>query len=258
MFQFYWYIYNKKTDQIRKEETMEEFRKKMKQYAKEIEIELTEKQIDQFYTYMQLLLEWNQKINLTAIIKPEEIVLKHFIDSLTIAKQIQKNVKLVDVGTGAGFPGIPLKIIRNDIEVTLVDSLNKRIHFLEAVIEQLELTKIQAIHARVEEFGKNKAYREKFDCVTSRAVANLSTLAEYVLPLAKVNGCCICMKGAKVEEELEQSKKAISILGGRIEAVDCFELPQSDMARSVVMLCKEKQTPLKYPRKAGTPSKEPL
>lgn len=237
---------------------MEEFREKIKQYAKKIEIELTERQIEQFYTYMQLLLEWNQKINLTAITKPEEIVLKHFIDSLTIAKQIQKNVKLVDVGTGAGFPGIPLKIIRDDIEVTLVDSLNKRIHFLEEVITQLELTKIQAVHARVEEFGKNKTYREKFDCVTSRAVANLSTLAEYVLPLAKVGGCCVCMKGSKVEDELEQGKKAISILGGRLEKVDCFELPESDMGRSVVVLYKEKVTPLKYPRKAGVPSKEPL
>lgn len=237
---------------------MEEFRKEMKQYAKEIEIELTETQINQFYTYMELLLEWNQKINLTAITNPKEIILKHFIDSLTIAKHVKKNAKLVDVGTGAGFPGIPLKIIREDVEITLLDSLNKRILFLEEVIKQLKLTKIQAIHARVEEFGKNKNGREKFDCATSRAVANLSTLAEYVLPLVKIDGCCICMKGSKIEEELEQSKKAISILGGRIEKVDCFSLPRSDIRRSIIVLYKEKITPLKYPRKAGLPSKEPL
>ncbi len=237
---------------------MEEFSQKMKEQAKEIGILLEEKQINQFYQYMQLLLEWNQKINLTAITKPEEIILKHFIDSVTIAKYIEKNAKVVDVGTGAGFPGIPLKILREDIEITLLDSLNKRVSFLKEVIEQLSLSKIEAVHFRAEEFGKNPKYRENFDCATSRAVANLSTLSEYLIPLVKVKGICISMKGSEVEEEIEQSKKAISVLGGNIEAIDKFQLPFSDMDRNIIILRKVKNTPTKYPRKAGMPAKEPI
>ena len=234
----------------------EEFSEKIKEYANEIGVLLNEKQIHQFYTYMQLLLEWNEKINLTAITKPEEIILKHFIDSMTIAKHIKENAKLIDVGTG--FPGIPLKIIREDIEITLLDSLNKRINFLNEVIHQLELTKIETIHSRVEELGKNKKYRESFDYATSRAVANLATLSEYLLPLVNLNGFCISMKGSDVEAEMEQSKNAISILGGKIEKVDSFQLPKSDINRTVIMIRKVKYTPSKYPRKPGTPAKEPI
>lgn len=236
----------------------QEFSKKIKTYANEIGIVLNEKQIDQFYQYMKLLLEWNEKINLTAIIKPEEIILKHFIDSITIAKQVEEHVKLIDVGTGAGFPGIPLKIIREDIEVTLLDSLNKRINFLNKVIEELGLSNIQAIHSRVEDVAKNKQYREKFDYATSRAVANLSTLSEYLLPLVKNNGYAISMKGPEIEEEKKQSKTAISILGGRIEKIDTFQLPQSDIKRNIIVIKKIRSTPSKYPRKAGIPSKEPI
>lgn len=235
-----------------------EFNQKIKEYANEIGILLDEKQINQFYKYQQLLLEWNEKINLTAITDQEEIILKHFIDSLTIAKYIEKNTKLIDVGTGAGFPGIPLKIIREDIEVTLLDSLNKRVNFLNEVIKELELSKIQTIHSRVEDFGKNKKYRETFDYATSRAVANLSTLSEYLMPLVKLKGACICMKGSAVEDEIKQSQKAISILGGAMELVDKFQLPKSDIDRNVVLLRKEKLTPMKYPRKAGLPAKEPI
>lgn len=236
----------------------EEFNKKIKEYANEIGILLDEKQIHQFYTYMELLLEWNEKINLTAITKPEEIILKHFIDSMTIAKHIKENTKLVDVGTGAGFPGIPLKIIREDIEITLLDSLHKRINFLNEIIHQLELTKIKTIHSRVEELGKNRKYRESFDYATSRAVANLATLSEYLLPLVKLNGFCISMKGSDVKEEIEQSKNAILILGGKLEKVDSFQLPKSDMDRTVIRIRKVKYTPSKYPRKPGTPAKEPI
>lgn len=236
----------------------EEFSQKIEQYAKEIGILLKEEQIAKFYRYMELLLEWNEKMNLTAITKIEEIILKHFIDSITIAKNLGKNTKLVDVGTGAGFPGIPLKIIREDLEITLVDSLNKRITFLKEVIDQLKLQKIEALHFRVEELGRNKNYRESFDYATSRAVANLTTLSEYLLPLVKVGGNCICMKGPEIEEEIKQSKKAIQILGGKIEKIDNFQLPQSDISRNIVIFHKEKQTPEKYPRKPGMPAKEPI
>lgn len=237
---------------------MEEFKQNMKQYAKKIGIVLKEEQIEQFYQYEKLLLIWNEKINLTAITKPEEIILKHFIDSMTIAKYIGANKTLIDVGTGAGFPGIPLKIIRKDIQITLLDSLNKRVQFLNEIIKQLELKEVETIHGRVEEFGKNKKYREKFDYATSRAVANLTTLSEYLLPLVKIEGKCICMKGSTVKEEIDQSQKAIAILGGKIEEIEAFQLPKSDIDRHIVLLRKIKQTPAKYPRKPGTPSKEPI
>ena len=236
----------------------EEFELKLQNYANEININLKKEQINQFYDYMNLLIEWNEKINLTAITNPDEIILKHFIDSMTVSSYITENAKLVDVGTGAGFPGIPLKIIRDDLDITLVDSLNKRILFLQKVIDTLKLKKIEAMHFRVEEFGRNKKYREKFDVVTSRAVANLSTLAEYQIPLLKVNGLCICMKAQEIDEEVEQSKNAVELLGGKIERIEKFQLPQSDIKRSVVLVKKVKNTSAKYPRKPGTPSKEPL
>ena len=207
---------------------------------------------------MVLLIEWNEKINLTAITEPQEIILKHFVDSLTIAKYIEEGNTIIDMGTGAGFPGIPLKIYRNDVKVVLADSLNKRIKFLNEVIEKLQLKNIETIHCRAEELGKNKEYREKFDYATSRAVANLSTLSEYLLPFVKLNGSGIFMKTMEIDEELENAKKAIKILGGRIEKVDKFEIPESDLGRSIIIVKKEKQTPSKYPRKPGTPAKEPL
>lgn len=212
----------------------------------------------QFEDYMKLLLEWNEKINLTAITNEDDIILKHFVDSLTISKYIDKGRTIVDVGTGAGFPGVPIKIAREDVEVTLVDSLNKRILFLEDVINKLQLQGIKTLHYRAEEFGQNKKYREKFDIATSRAVANLSTLVEYLLPLVKIGGICICMKGSEVEEELEESKKAIQILGGEIETVEQFTLPESDIKRNIIIIRKKSSTPYKYPRKPGTPAKEPI
>ena len=230
----------------------------MIEYGKEISIEFTEEQLQQFYQYMQLLLEWNEKMNLTAIVEPKEIILKHFIDSVTILKYIDKNKTLIDIGTGAGFPGIPVKIMRPDIEVTVLDSLNKRIHFLEEVINQLGLKKIETVHARIEEYGKNRKYRESYDIATSRAVANLTTLSEYMLPMVKVGGISICMKGAEIEEEFSKSQKAIDILGGKIQKVDTFILPKSDNKRNIILIEKRKLTPSKYPRKPGTPSKDPL
>ncbi len=236
----------------------EEFKKVFMEYVKKIDIDINEEQINKFYDYMNLLIEWNKKINLTAITDYNEIILKHFVDSLTINKCIKENNYVVDVGTGAGFPGIPLKIIRDDIKIVLVDSLNKRINFLNEVIKELNLKNIETVHARAEEFGRNKKYRQKFDIATSRAVANLSTLSEYMIPLVKINGRCICMKGKEIKEELKDSLNAIKVLGGKVENVEEFELADNDINRSIIYILKEKDTPNKYPRKAGTPSKDPI
>ena len=223
-----------------------------------IGVHFSVEQMEQFYKYMNLLIEWNEKINLTAIIEPEEIILKHFIDSLTIYKDLKNAKSFVDVGTGAGFPGIPIAIINNTLKVTLVDSLNKRLIFLQEVIKELNLNNVELVHARAEEFGQNKKYREKFDIATSRAVANLATLSEYLIPLVKINGKCLCMKASDVNEEISQSQKAIELLGGKITNVEEFNLPQSDIGRTIIIIDKIKITPNKFPRKAGTPSKEPI
>ena len=235
-----------------------EFKEKMIINVDKLGINLSEIQLKQFYSYMNLLIEWNKKINLTAITEPDEIILKHFVDSLTISKYISDGTNVVDVGTGAGFPGIPLKIVRQDVDITLLDSLQKRINFLDEVINELNLEKITTVHSRVEDFGKNKKYREEFDIATSRAVANLATLSEYLLPLVKVGGKVISMKGSLIQEELENSKNAIKILGGQIEKVDEFDLPNSDISRNIVLIDKIKNTSNRYPRKAGEPSKKPL
>lgn len=233
------------------------FSKELEIKAKQIEIELTKEQIEKYYNYMNLLLEWNEKINLTAIIDQKEIILKHFVDSLTIAKYIKDDEKLIDVGTGAGFPGIPLSIVKENTDIVLLDSLNKRINFLEEVKENLKLENITTIHGRAEEFGKNKNEREKYDIATSRAVASLNILLEYLLPLVKVGGRAICMKGSNIEE-IENAKNALEILGGKIEKIEEITLPNSDIKRNIIIVKKVKNTPSKYPRKPGTPSKEPI
>lgn len=237
---------------------IKEFSDLMIDYGKEINIVFTEEQLQKFYQYMNLLIEWNEKINLTAIVEPKEIILKHFIDSLTIIKYIEPNKSVIDIGTGAGFPGIPVKIMREDLDITLLDSLNKRIHFLNEVIQKLELKNITAIHARIEEFAKNKQYRETFDVATSRAVANLTTLSEYMLPMIDLKGMAICMKGSEINEEISKSKNSIKLLGGKIDKIEEFTLPKSDNRRNLILIKKERQTPGKYPRKPGIPSKEPL
>lgn len=224
--------------------------------------DLSEEKYNKFQKYMNLLIERNKNINLTAITDKDEIVLKHFVDSLTISKYIVDNSKIIDVGTGAGFPGIPLKIYNESLDITLLDSLNKRINFLNDVIEMLNLNKIRAVHSRAEDAAKNPDYRERFDIATSRAVANLSTLVEYLLPFVRVNGICICMKGPNVDEELNRAKKAIEVLGGRIEHVDNLKLAaddaQNDLERNIIIIRKVRKCSNKYPRKAGMPSKEPI
>lgn len=234
------------------------FNKKLEEKLKLIDINISEIEIENFKIYMKLLLEWNKKINLTAITNEDDIILKHFVDSLTIKKYISENEKIIDIGTGAGFPGIPLAIMNKNNKITLMDSLNKRIVFLNDVIDKLKLTNVKAIHSRAEELAKNKTYREKYDIAVSRAVANLSTLVEYMLPFVSVGGKCICMKGPNIEEELKNAKNAIKELGGEIIKIENFKLPESDNERNIVIIKKVKETSNKYPRKSGTPSKEPI
>lgn len=236
----------------------EEFSEKIKEYMNKINIEISDKQIEKFFDYMNLLLEWNEKINLTAITEPEDIILKHFVDCATILKYIKDEDKIIDIGTGAGFPGIPLKILNEKLDITLMDSLNKRINFLNEIINKLDLKNIVAIHARAEELARNKGYREKFDIATSRAVANLSTLSEYMLPFVKKNGMVISMKGSNIEEEVKNAKKAIKILGGEIEKIDNFNLANTNNIRNIITIKKVVKTPREFPRKAGKPSKEPI
>lgn len=236
---------------------LNEFKKIIIEKGKKISVDLTEKQAEMYFNYMNILVEWNEKINLTSITEPNEIILKHFIDSLTVYKHINK-MSIIDVGTGAGFPGIPLKIVNKDIKITLLDSLNKRINFLNEVIEKLELENIEAIHGRVEEVARNKVYRECFDIAVSRAVAPLNVLLEYMIPLIKVGGKCVCMKGSNAEEEISQSTNALKRLNAEIELVENFELPGTDIKRNIVVVKKIAKTDNVFPRKAGTPSKKPL
>lgn len=228
--------------------------------VKELSIVLNDKQIQQFEQYYNILVEWNKVMNLTAITEYEEVVEKHFLDSLTIVDAInmEKIETLIDVGTGAGFPGIPLKIVFPHLKVTLLDSLNKRIKFLNEVIDLLELDDIKTIHGRAEDYAKQAEYREQYDICVSRAVANLATLSEYCLPYVKVDGLFVPYKSGEIDEELKSSEKAVSILGGKVEEVVKFQLPGTDIGRSFVKIHKIKETKKKYPRKAGMPTKEPL
>ena len=226
----------------------------------EIGIVLNETQKQQFDVFYEMLVEWNKVMNLTGITKRDEVDEKHFVDSLSVVQvfDVDKCKKVIDVGTGAGFPGIPLKILFPDMEITLLDSLNKRIQFLNAVIEELGLKKINTIHGRAEDFAKKEEYREQYDLCVSRAVANLSTLSEYCLPYVKVGGAFVPYKSGEIDEEVNAAKNAVKILGGKIVQVKKFTLPGSDIGRSFVKISKVSKTAKRYPRKAGLPSKEPL
>ena len=237
---------------------MENFKNKLIGLSRAINIEMNNEQAEKFYKYMKLLIEWNEKINLTAITEENDIILKHFIDSLTVLKYINQTDRIIDVGTGAGFPGIPIAIMMSNTKITLLDSLNKRINFLNDVIKELDLKNIETIHSRSEDCGKDISKREYYDIAIARAVANLTTLSEYLLPFVKIGGKMICMKGSEVEEELKNADFAIKELGGEITLKDEFCLPESDIKRNIIVAKKVQYTPKKYPRKAGLPSKEPI
>ena len=230
------------------------------QDLKELGVSLTDKQIEQFLIYYELLTEWNSFMNLTAITEYEDVLKKHFVDSVSLiqAVDVRKELTLIDVGTGAGFPGLALKIAYPELKVTLLDSLQKRIQFLDAVIEKLGLEGIETIHGRAEDFAKPQKLRESFDLCVSRAVANLSTLSEYCLPFVKVGGYFIPYNSEKIAQEKEEAEKALELLGGKFERQVEFMLPSSDIYRNLFVIKKVKETPKKFPRKAGLPAKEPI
>ena len=237
---------------------LNEFEQIMIKYLNELNINLSKEQTKKFYDYMNLLIEWNKVMNLTGIVEPKEIITKHFIDSLTVLDKINEKDEIIDVGTGAGFPGIPIKIVYPNTKITLLDSLNKRINFLNEVINKLELKNIKTIHGRAEDYGKDKNYREKYDISIARAVAPLNILLEYLIPFVKINGKCICMKGSNVKEEIENSKNAIKILSGNLKEIQEFYIPGTDIKRNIVMVEKVNILSNSYPRKAGLPGKTPL
>lgn len=219
--------------------------------------ELSDFQVSQFCHFGDLLLDWNQRLNLTRITDPHEVILKHFIDSMVLSKYIS-GVSFADIGTGAGFPGVPLKILRPDLAIVLMDSLKKRLNFLDIIIKALDLREIRTVHARAENFGRDMHFRNYFDTVSSRAVARLPVLLEYALPVLKVNGLFLAPKGSQVVDELAESQKALKLLGGVVESVEHFSLGEGAEHRAIVLIRKVKETPSQYPRQAGTPAKDPI
>ena len=233
------------------------------QFEKDLDalgVSLTGKQIEQFLRYYEIMIEKNKVMNLTAITEYEDVLKKHFVDSVSIVKAMDfsGSLSVIDVGTGAGFPGLALKLAFPELKMTLLDSLNKRIHFLNEVIEELGVDGVETVHGRAEDYAKPGKLREQYDLCVSRAVANLSTLCEYCLPFVKIDGLFVSYKSEKISEELAAAKGAVSVLGGYIEKQVEFMLPDSDSYRNLVLIRKKKETPVKYPRKAGIPGKEPL
>ena len=213
--------------------------------------------IKKFYNYMVAILEWNEKINLTAIKEPKEFIVKHFIDSLTISRLVADKKRIIDIGTGAGFPGVPLKIVNEELDVTLVDSVNKKLNVIKDAATKSNITGLNIVHSRIEDLANQQEYREKFDVVTSRALANMSTLVEYTIPFLKKGGVAICMKGPNFKDELDDAKNAIRILGGELVSIESLNVGE-EYERNIIIIKKVKNTPKAYPRANGKPLKEPI
>lgn len=236
---------------------LKEFEKLFIEECDKNSLEIANIDIEKFYKYMLGIIKWNEQINVTAITDEKEFLVKHFIDSLTISKVVADGKSLLDIGTGAGFPGIPLKIINPNMKVTLIDSVNKKLNVIREVSNEIDLKNLEIIHSRAEDLAKKIEYREQFDFVTTRAVSNLSTIAEYMIPFLKIGGKAVCMKGPNYEDELKEAEKAINILGGKIEKIEKV-LINDEIERNIIIISKVKNTPSKYPRGQGKPLKEPI
>ena len=236
---------------------IEEFKKIFLEEAKKNNINVNNEELENFYKYMKGIIEWNDKINVTAITEEKLFVVKHFIDSLLINHYLQGKAKIIDVGTGGGFPGIPLKILNKEKKFTLIDSVNKKLNVIRDLSGKIGLENLEVIHTRAEDLAEKKEYREMYDVATTRAVSNLSTILEYMLPFVKVGGIAVCMKGPNYKEELEDAKKAIEVLGGKFEHIETFHL-EGEMERNILVIKKVKNTPAKFPRGQGKPLKEPI
>ena len=236
---------------------IEEFKKVYLEEANKNNIKVNDEEVENLYKYMIGIIEWNDKVNVTAITEERLFIVKHFIDSLLINHYLQGKEKIIDIGTGGGFPGIPLKILNQDKKFTLIDSVNKKLNVIRDLSEKIGLDNLEIIHIRAEDFASKKEYREMYDVATTRAVSNLSTILEYMLPFVKVGGIAVCMKGPNYKEELEEAKKAIEILGGKFEQIETFNL-EGEMERNVLIIKKVKNTPNKFPRNQGKALKEPI
>ena len=236
---------------------LEEFSKVFEKELSKNNIKLNRDIFEKFYIYMKEIINWNDKINVTAITDEKEFLVKHFIDSLTVNRFLEDNKSLIDIGTGAGFPGIPLKFANNNLKITLIDSVNKKLNVIRDISEKMDLNNLEIIHSRAEDLAMEKDYREKYDYATTRAVSRLNTIVEYMLPFIKIGGKAICMKGINIEEELNEAKTAIDILGGKIESVEKIII-DDEYERNLVVISKEKATPKQFPRGKGKPLKEPI
>lgn len=237
--------------------SIEEFKKVFLEEADKNNIKVNDNEIEKLYKYMIGIIEWNDKVNVTAITEEKLFIVKHFIDSLLINHYLQGKEKIIDIGTGGGFPGIPLKILNSNKKFTLIDSVNKKLNVIRDLSEKIKLENLEIIHARAEDLANTKEFREIYDVATTRAVSNLSTILEYMLPFVKVGGIAICMKGPNYKEELDEAKKAIEVLGGKFEQIETFNL-EGEMERNILVIRKVKNTPKKFPRGQGKPLKEPI
>lgn len=236
---------------------IEEFKKVFLEETNKINIFVDDDMLNKFYKYMKEILIWNNKVNVTSITDEKMFIVKHFVDSLTVNRFVENKINVIDIGTGAGFPGIPLKIVNNNLKVTLVDSVNKKLNVIRDISGKINLTDLEIIHSRAEDLANNKEYREKYDIATTRAVSNLTTVLEYMLPFVKIGGYAICMKGPNYKEELKEAQTAIEILGGKYESLEKLKLSE-DLERNIILIKKVKQTPKKYPRGQGKALKEPI